>query len=387
MKTSSLRFLLCSLCLTVVLSGISRAQTAQLETQLDGNIEEINVETPVFSSETPSGVYWQKEIRKLGTKYFRLHIASAEIPSGRKISLKLYARNGSLVRIYSEEELRTRSPFWTVIIPGDYVLLMLFSDAPPVGLKLHIDKIAYQADSGAPLSTYGEDDKKHLVEYSNLPIIVNAAKPVAKLHLIKNSSPRVCTGFLVGQNTLMTNHHCVDSQEICDSVIATFGYERKQDGRLNLGEQYRCVKVDSGRMDFELDYAVIELQGTPGDKWGKLDLSAIDPEDNEPLFIVQHPAGEPKQVSRIDCKTMVIPVKGRGEETDFTHTCDTVGGSSGSPVFNEAGQVIGIHHYGFKEIPEDEEWKENRAIRMVKIVGKLNENRDEDESKELESVE
>jgi hypothetical protein len=77
---------------------------------------------------------------------------------------------------------------------------------------------------------------------------------------------------------------------------------------------------------------------------------------------VQQPGGQPKQISKIKYTAKAVPVNGRASETDFTHTCDTVGSSSGSPVFNEAGQVVGLHHYGFGS---GGEWNENRAIRII----------------------
>ena len=96
--------------------------------------------------------------------------------------------------------------------------------------------------------------------------------------------------------------------------------------------------------------------------------TGTEPVAGAPVFIIQHPAGEPKQISKINCAAGTVPVDGRTSASDFTHTCDTVGGSSGSPVFNETGDLVGLHHYGFNE---GGFWTENRAIRMKRIVDKL----------------
>ena len=57
---------------------------------------------------------------------------------------------------------------------------------------------------------------------------------------------------------------------------------------------------------------------------------------------------------------------GRGTGTDFTHTCDSAGGSSGAPVFDAEGHLVGLHHYGFAEA-QVQEWTENRAVRLERI--------------------
>ena len=92
--------------------------------------------------------------------------------------------------------------------------------------------------------------------------------------------------------------------------------------------------------------ALLRLEGQPGLKWGVLDFAATDALDGEKLFVVQHPSGEAKQISDEGCAVVMIPAPGRGADTDLAHGCDTLGGSSGSPVFNSTGHVVGLHHWG-----------------------------------------
>ncbi len=341
---------------------------AELEAQSDGIIEIVDIQTPPFLEQSPKTLHWQKEIEKIGSHYLRLHIRNVQGFDIDNTILELRTRGGRLVREYTGEELKTQRSFWTRVIPGDYVLISLFAPTAPIGSSLSIDQIAYQVYSGAPLSTYGKDEKEPISNYSNDPTIEAVERSVARLYFIQNGESKTCTGFLIESGQLLTNHHCVNTQEVCETTVAVFGFQYGSNGLLNLGEQFDCGEMVSAKNSYELDYALLDIKGTPSTKWGTLNLSDGDPEIDLPLFIVQHPGGLPKQISKINCRAVAVPVDGRGEQTDFSHTCDTVGGSSGSPVLNESGQVVGLHHYGFGE---GGEWEENRAIRMNRIIEHL----------------
>lgn len=53
---------------------------------------------------------------------------------------------------------------------------------------------------------------------------------------------------------------------------------------------------------------------------------------------------------------------GRGPNTDFSHICDTLSGSSGSSAINENGAVIGLYHHGIG----GEYWNEKLRASDVK---------------------
>ena len=40
----------------------------------------------------------------------------------------------------------------------------------------------------------------------------------------------------------------------------------------------------------------------------------------------------------------------QNSEFDFGHNAPTTGGASGSPIFNEFGMLIGVHHEGLSRI-------------------------------------
>ena len=67
-------------------------------------------------------------------------------------------------------------------------------------------------------------------------------------------------------------------------------------------------------------------------------LGKIGEENKEKLNIIHHPNGDYKQIS-IRANTFVGL-----DDTRIFYETDTAQGSSGSPVFNDQWQVVGLHH-------------------------------------------
>ena len=301
-------------------------------------------------------VWWEEEFERIGSDYLRIHLTRIQTTGG-DFTLTITNRAGDPVETLTRAELAGRAALWTKVVRGSYALLTLTAPSRP-RLAFHIDGFVYQRRGGMILSITEPDDRKHVADYLADAVIVHAASAVAKLSYVNNMRPYVCTGFLIADDLLMTNQHCVADQPVCETAVAIFGYQYDAEGRLDPGRQYRCLSVED--VHYEHDVAVLKLAGAPGEDWGRLDFSAEEPPDGENLLIVQHPAGQPKQVSKTDCKVLEPTADGRGEDTDFAHGCDTLSGSSGSPVLNLRGQVVGLHHYGFGQ---QLYWNQNRAVK------------------------
>ena len=89
----------------------------------------------------------------------------------------------------------------------------------------------------------------------------------------------------------------------------------------------------------QLDYAILELDREPGRAPLPICAHAIDFNEGTylPVNIIQHPAGQPKQIAIRN--NLAATLRG----SDLAYYTDTNGGSSGSPVCNDQWQVLALH--------------------------------------------
>ncbi|MDC9835134.1 trypsin-like serine peptidase [Rhizobium binxianense] len=349
--------------------ALGQAQKVELKPQVEGGVDPVDVSTPTFTpAESTETTFWNAEFNQWpGSRNLRIHFGEVKLPSGFTGKLVLSDRSGRVVETYQGDMLATIQDGWSKVVPGDYALLSLIAEKPPVGFRAVVDQVAFTSNDGVALSIIGADEMQEVDEYSRDPAVIAVSRSVAKLSFIKDGRQFTCTGFLYGKtkNRMMTNEHCVNSAQLCRSTVATFHYQL-ENGTLDRGTQYRCKSFVVANSD--LDFAEIELEGNPADMWGTLQLSSEDVREKQELMIIQHPGGRPKMISRVNCVATKPVADGISQKSDIAHTCDTEHGSSGSPLLNLAGSVVGLHHFGVADGPY---WNENRAVRMAEILKKL----------------
>lgn len=150
------------------------------------------------------------------------------------------------------------------------------------------------------------------------------------------------TGFLVDSDLLMTNNHVIPSEKIAGETVIEFNYQLDTGGSFETTYRYH---LDPGRFHTSpaLDYTLVAVTPDPTklplENWGRLRLNPnADPVPTEHVSIIQHPNGGLKQI--VITANRVVKV----QNAVLLYTTDTMPGSSGSPVFNDAWQVIAIHH-------------------------------------------
>lgn len=197
-----------------------------------------------------------------------------------------------------------------------------------------------------------------------LPKLHQIEKQVCKIELPRGSG----TGFLVSSNIIVTNYHVVkgliDNEYSPQEVSLRFDYKkiRPQSEGLN-GEIFKLADdwligyspISSSDAPFnigtpskdELDYALIRIEKPLNRGIIELPNTSLatfhsNYEAKRPLFIIQHPNGEPMKLA-VD----VDGIMGLNEnETRLNYKTLTEPGSSGSPCFNQNLELIALHHNG-----------------------------------------
>ena len=149
------------------------------------------------------------------------------------------------------------------------------------------------------------------------------------------------TGWLCSPQVMVTNHHVLEDAQTARQSVVEFDYELRPDGTLM---ERTTFALDPDRLFLTsegLDYSFVAVRGDPsGFGWLPLYSSADKNVLGEALSIIQHPSGEPKQVALRENRLV-------DRLPDFLHyETDTAPGSSGSPVFNDAWEVVALHHSG-----------------------------------------
>jgi len=178
-----------------------------------------------------------------------------------------------------------------------------------------------------------------------------ASQSVARIMLLGDRNDigdvrGVATGFMVSPELLLTNYHVFRSMEEAADSVAEFDYKRDMSGIIRPGKVFRCRPDVYFFNSKEFDYALVAMESNSIDgqdeitKFGWLRLNPMPGkvQENEFVSIIQHPQGEPMQLSIRENQ-----VKRMGD-VDIWYMSDTARGSSGSPVFNDSWQVVALHH-------------------------------------------
>lgn len=334
-----------------------------------------------YQAEPGQTFAWQQIVELEGVLAISFFIQQLELGEGH--SLVFYSAQGEEIARYAQS---ITEGLWTPYLSPLPIVIQIEAAAGGTGGGVLISRAQLRIAAQVPELTgaltppamdgtpppiieadaeaiVGSDDSVSMGTFGTGTEVYQRGAAVAVL-VDEPSGDEYCTGFLIGPNRLMTNNHCIATQNECTNTTVRFNFQNNASGSALTTTDYTCNTLL--RTNFTLDYSVVELADLPGYDWGYLRLTWDNVYNGETLTIIGHPSGLPKRVSQTNCSVSeavsASPRNGTAA-TDVSHVCDTRPGSSGSPVFDlRRYEVIALHHWGFGGDSD------NEAVRMRSIL-------------------
>src|SRR6185369_11696454 len=196
-------------------------------------------------------------------------------------------------------------------------------------------------------------DKNNLMSINYLERGLRVSRSVARIRIrsAQGQTLGFGTGFMVSPRLLMTNNHVLETANAAASSLAEFNFQDDLSGRPLPTSVFELDPNVFFITDETLDFTLVAVKEKARDANGDLGElrffgwnRLIEDEGKailgEYMNIIQHPNGEPKQLALRDNQFVDLL-------DNFLHyKTDTAPGSSGSPVFNDQWEIVGLHHSG-----------------------------------------
>lgn len=76
------------------------------------------------------------------------------------------------------------------------------------------------------------------------------------------------TGFMLTPDLLLTNHHVLENESDVSKAMFQFNYQQDFQGKEQALDEFEAKKEGVYHSNQDLDYAIVELANSPGNKWG-----------------------------------------------------------------------------------------------------------------------
>lgn len=202
------------------------------------------------------------------------------------------------------------------------------------------------------------------------------------------------TGFIVGHQVLMTNHHVLSDPKTAENFTFELNVEESKLGKSHKIYEYQLNPERFFLTNKKLDFTLVAIIDDPIkelDNFGWHALLRVQGKirKGDTVNIIQHPEGNNKKIVVHNSYFLHLE-----NDTDLDQFCwysgDTEEGSSGAPVFNNRWEIVALHHKAVpktnrkgeivdknghamsekrvKDKPEDIAWIANEGIRASRLV-------------------
>lgn len=158
----------------------------------------------------------------------------------------------------------------------------------------------------------------------------------------------VCSGFVVGPKTLVTNAHCIPNKKACkNSYFAIYNGPGSY-------SKNRCAKIIETELDSKdandrskaRDYTIVELESEYHEGFLNVSPRSLVQYEELSAWVVDHTGlDDPFNPNLLESRITELPCivqTGLPFASIFLSNCSVVSGNSGSPVLNKNNEVVAI---------------------------------------------
>jgi len=318
------------------------------------------------------GYVWTAGVESDGAEGLRVHFTNMNLPEGAQ--LYIYNQEGEAFGPYTHRGPNNDGDFWSNTVSGSLAYLQVRANAEALGQgEFEISGVGHMGkkwllpflkrNAGTPEGFSGTNDfcsfNAACVEDAscyNSGAVGDAKKAVAYMQWISGAWIYSCSGGLVADSDnssqipyFITANHCISRNKAAGSVECYWQFQTSNCG----GACYDPVGVVPRTLGAVVlstnktsDYTLMQLSENPpsGSVFLGWNSTPIANTNNADLYRISHPGGAPQAYSyhKVDTTKGTCSSWPRGNwiySRDITGA--TEGGSSGSPVVNSSGQLVG----------------------------------------------
>lgn len=305
---------------------------------------------------------WAGAVRSPGAAAMRIHFTGFDLPEGA--ALYVHTGDGMAFGPYTGRGPNGTGDFWTNTVDGAQMILQLHGGTGEARFTIagigHLtsdfalsQNLRPRADAGSVPCSFNASCVVDAACVSTDTAVSTARNAVAHILFASGAYLYICTGGLVADSDTSTNipyfvtaNHCIRRASEASSMETFFFYTASTCGSCpdpGAASTTGSTIVATGRT---ADFTLLRLsQNAPASAaflgWSS---TAVANTNGVPLFRLSHPKGAPQSYSTqvVDTSKVTCQSWPRGS---WIYSRDTLGategGSSGSPVVNGLGQLVG----------------------------------------------